>query len=418
MDTVTELGKKAKAAATVLGLANTGQKNRALEAIALALESNAAKILEANAEDLDKAAENGVPEAMRDRLMLNRERIGDIAQAVREVARLGDPVGRIIGGHTAPNGMTITKQTVPLGVVAMIYESRPNVTVDGAVLCLKSGNACILRGGKEAIHSNLALAAIMRGAIEKEGLPPDCIQLIEDTSRESASALMKLDDYVNLLFPRGGKGLIRSVLENSTVPVIETGAGNCHIYVDNEADLTMAVNILHNAKTSRPSVCNAVETLLVHEEIAADFLPAAALALAPSNVELRCCPRSLRILSDSGISAVPAHDSDWDEEYDDLILAVKTVSGIDEAIAHIGRYSTKNSEAIVTSNLEKAERFCAGVDSAAVYVNVSTRFTDGGEFGLGAEIGISTQKLHARGPMGLEHLTSYKYLVRGNGQVR
>lgn len=415
MNILTPMGQRAKAAASVVALATTEQKNAGLFAIASLLEERSASILAANALDMEKADDNGVSKAMQDRLLLTEQRIREIAEAVRYVAGLEDPVGKVLDGRTMQGGMQMLRRSVPLGVIAMIYEARPNVTVDGASLCLKSGNACILRGGKEAIHSNLALVALMREAVASTGLPADCIQLVEDTSRESATALMQLEGYVDLLFPRGGKGLIQSVVKNATVPTIETGAGNCHIYVDESADLPMAAAILDNAKTSRPSVCNAAETLLVHQNCAEAFLPMAAEALAHAKVELRCCPEALRILGDR---AVPATEADWETEYDDYILAVKVVEGLEEALAHIEAFSTRHSEAILTRDYSNAQAFCDRVDSAAVYVNASTRFTDGGEFGLGAEIGISTQKLHARGPMGLAHLTSYKYIINGNGQIR
>lgn len=415
MTDLIEMGKRARSSAAQLAVTLSGEKNKALLAIADALEQNSASVLAANALDMEAAKKNGMSSAMQDRLRLTEERLADIAAAVRYVESLEDPVGRITGGDIRPNGLVITKRTVPLGVVAMIYESRPNVTVDCAALSLKSGNACILRGGSEAIHSNNALVDLMRSAVESVGLPEDSIQLVKDTARETATQLMKLNGYVDLLIPRGGAGLIFTVVRNATVPVIETGAGNCHIFVDESADLAMATAILDNAKTSRPSVCNAVETLLVHKNIAEAFLPMAADALAHASVELRGCPETVRILGDK---AVPASDSDWAEEYDDYILAIKVVEGLDQAIAHIDAFSTRHSEAILTGSYENSKLFCDRVDSAAVYVNASTRFTDGGEFGLGAEIGISTQKLHARGPMGLSHLTSYKYIVQGAGQIR
>lgn len=415
MDTLIQMGQRAKAASSVLALATTEQKNAGLFAIASSLEEHSSSLLAANALDMEKADENGISKAMQDRLLLTESRVRDIAGAVRYVASLEDPVGKVLDGRTIQGGMRMIRRSVPLGVVAMIYESRPNVTVDGAALCLKSGNACILRGGKEAIHSNLALAALMREAVESTGLPADSIQLVEDTSRDSAAALMRLGGYVDLLFPRGNKGLIQSVMENATVPVVETGAGNCHIFVDESADLAMAASILDNAKTSRPSVCNAVETLLVHKAVAETFLPMAADALAHAKVELRGCRSAARIL---GSRVIPATEADWETEYDDYILAIRVVDGLEEALAHIAKWSTHHSEAIITQDYNNGQAFCDRVDSAAVYVNASTRFTDGGVFGLGAEIGISTQKLHARGPMGLAHLTSYKYIVNGNGQIR
>ena len=417
MSTLLEMGQKARLSAAALSTASSAQKNKALTAIADALETpgNMALVLAANAVDMSMAEENGISIAMQDRLYLTESRLRDIADAVRYVRGLEDPVGKVLDGHSAPNGLQIIRKTVPLGVIGLICESRPNVTVDCAALCLKSGNACILRGGKEAIHSNTALATLMRDAIETAGFQPDSIQLVTDTSRQSATELMQLKGYVDLLFPRGGKGLIRSVVENATVPTIETGAGNCHIFVDESADLAMAAQIVDNAKTSRPSVCNAVETVLVHRSVAEAYLPLMADAVAHANVELRGCPVTQSIL---GTRCIAATEADWDTEYEDFILSVKVVADLDEALAHIARYSTHHSEAIITTSLANANRFCDLVDSAAVYVNASTRFTDGGEFGLGAEIGISTQKLHARGPMGLSHLVSYKYVVSGNGQIR
>lgn len=409
------MGIKAKASAALLATQPSGVKDRALLAIADALETATPVITDANALDLEAAKENGMSAAMQDRLKLNVSRIKDIADAVRQLVRLPDPVGQVLGGDNRPNGLSITKVSVPLGVVGLIYESRPNVTVDCAALCLKSGNACILRGGSEAIHSNKALIRVIRSAIERASIPADAVQLIEDTARETTRELMSLEGYVDVLIPRGGAGLIQTVVKNATVPVIETGAGICHLYVDSNAGLEMAAEILDNAKTSRPSVCNAVETLLVHESVAARFLPMAAARLERSKVELRACERALAIL---GSSAAPASDEDWDTEYDDYILSVKVVDSLEEAISFIGRHSTHHSETIVTDSYENARIFTQQVDSAAVYVNASTRFTDGGEFGLGAEIGISTQKLHVRGPMGLSALTSYKYIVRGDGQIR
>jgi len=410
-----ELGKKAKAASRLLAAATTAQKNKALEAIAAAFESDkGTEILEANQVDLSVAKENGLSQALTDRLRLTPERLADISKGVREVAALPDPIGEIIGGGSRPNGLKIEKIRTSLGVVAMIFEARPNVTADAAALCLKSSNACILRCGKEAIHSCMALEKVMREALEETGLHPDCIQLIHDTSRQSAVDLMNLTSYVDVLIPRGGKGLIRSVAEQANVPVIETGAGNCHIYVDESAQIEMAVNICDNAKTSRPSVCNAVETVLVHSAIAPQFLPALQKALNTHQVELRGCPKTAALLP--GIQA--ATEEDYATEYDDYILALRVVDSMQEAIAHIQTYSTGHSEAIITENYSNAKAFTELVDSAAVYVNASTRFTDGGEFGFGAEIGISTQKLHARGPMGLTELCSSKYIVTGNGQIR
>lgn len=409
------MGAAAKAAERKLSIANTKMKNEALAAIRAALLENKARILAANAEDMNKAKENGLKPAFQDRLLLTADRIDGIAKGVADVVALPDPVGEVISMNDSPTGMTIGKKRVPLGVIGIIFESRPNVTVDAAVLCLKSGNACILRGGKEAIRSNTVLTDIMRESLEKIGLPADCVALVHDTSRESAKELMSLRGYIDVLIPRGGAGLIDSVVQNASVPVIETGRGNCHVYVDDDADFEMAANIVENAKCSRPSVCNAIETLLVSEKVADRFLPLILPRLKKYDVELRCDERAMRIL---GNAAIPAVEADWGTEYDDYILAVRVVSGIDEAMDHITRYGSGHSEAIVTNDYAKSQRFLREVDAAAVYVNASTRFTDGGEFGLGAEIGISTQKLHARGPMGLKELTSCKYVIYGNGQIR
>lgn len=414
MRIIDEMGKKAKAASRQLATAGE-LKNTALKAIAEALLSNMDRIIEANTIDLENGKANGLTPSLLDRLKLDEARVKGVAEGVLEVAALPDPIGTVISGSTRPNGMEITKIRVPLGVIGIIFEARPNVTVDAAVLCLKSGNAVILRGGKEAINSNKCLTAIMQDAIESAGLDRNCVQLIADTTRRSSVELMELTEYLDVLIPRGGKGLIRAVVENAKVPVIETGAGNCHVYVDESADIDMAANIIYNAKTSRPSVCNAIETILVHEKIAEKVLPAIKARLDEKNVELRGCEKTAAIL---GSCVVPADESDWETEYGDYILAVKVVSSIEEAIDHIAKYSTGHSECIVTSNYKNAKLFTSAVDSAAVYVNVSTRFTDGGMFGLGAEIGISTQKLHARGPMGLNELTSMKFVIEGDGQVR
>ncbi len=408
-------GKAARAASRRLAVCSTQEKNAALLAIARALNSQKDRILAANDRDMKNAVDSGMSRAMQDRLALTPERIDGIVEGVRQVVALPDPIGEAVSMLKRPNGLTIAQVRVPLGVIAMIYESRPNVTVDSAVLCLKSGNAVILRGGKEAFESNKVLVDIMREAIAESGLPADCISLVQDTSRESATELMRLHQYVDLLIPRGGAGLIRSVVENATVPVIETGVGNCHIYVDDSADLDMAVNIVRNAKCSRPSVCNAVETLLVSRSVAGSFLPMLKPRLDEYNVELRGDDETAAIL---GSVVVPASEEDWDTEYGDYILAIKIVSGIDEAMEHIAKYGTGHSEAIITSDYANSQRFLQEVDAAAVYVNASTRFTDGGEFGLGAEIGISTQKMHARGPMGLRELTSSKYIIYGSGQIR
>ncbi len=414
MRTIDIMGMQAKTASRQLAVAGE-KKNDALKAIAKALTENTAAIMAANQVDLDNGKANGLSAALLDRLKLDEGRIKGVADGVLEVAALSDPIGTVISGSTRPNGMNITKVRVPLGVIGIIFESRPNVTVDAAVLCLKSGNAVILRGGKEAIHSNKCLTSIMQEAIESVGLDRNAVQLIEDTTRQSSVELMELTEYLDVLIPRGGKGLIQAVVQNAKVPVIETGAGNCHVFVDESADIDMAANIIYNAKTSRPSVCNAIETILVHEKIAEKALPAIKARLDEKNVELRGCEKTRAILGDA---VKPAEESDWETEYGDYILAVKVVSSLEEATEHIAKYSTGHSECIVTQDYQNARKFTATVDSAAVYVNVSTRFTDGGMFGLGAEIGISTQKLHARGPMGLNELTSMKFIIEGEGQVR
>lgn len=415
MTYIETLGANAAAAKKSLISADTEKKNAALQKIAEALLAHSSEIIEANAADLKAARENGMSVSMQDRLMLNEDRIKGISDAVSELIKLEDPIGRVDNGSVRPNGLRITKVRVPMGVIGMIYESRPNVTADAATLCLKTGNAVILRGGKEAYNSNKCICNIMRDAVEKAGFPKDIIQFVDDTTREVTTELMKCNKYLDLLIPRGGAGLIRAVTRNATVPVIETGTGNCHIYIDNSADIEMGVNITDNGKTQRPSVCNALETLLVHKDIAEKFLPAVKAKLDEHKVELRGCPETVRILGDC---VTPATDDDYATEFGDYIMAVKVVNDIDEAIEHIGKYSTGHSECIVTNDLKNAEKFKQEVDSACVYVNASTRFTDGGMFGFGAEIGISTQKLHARGPMGLYEITSNKYLIDGNGQIR
>ncbi len=409
-----ELGRRAQDAELVLAASGTAERNAALEAIASALEANTAAILAANEKDMTLGREAGLREALLDRLLLTEARIRGCADGVRAAMALPDPLNLTLEETKRPNGLLIRKLTVPMGVIAVIYEARPNVTVDSAALCLKSGNAVLLRGGKEAKNSNEALAQIMRAALRSSGLPEDCIQLVDCESRESAKALMELRGYVDLLIPRGGAGLIRAVVENAKVPVIETGAGTCHVYVDRAADPDMAARILFNAKTSRPSVCNAAECVLIHRDIAQAFIPKMAASLARKNVEIRGDAAVCALLP----TAVPASDSDWGREFGDYILAARVVDSLEEAMAHIRKYGTKHSECIVTEDAAAAERFLRGVDAAAVYHNASTRFTDGGEFGLGAEIGISTQKLHARGPLGLRELTSTKYMIFGEGQVR
>lgn len=405
----------AKAASPLLASLTGERRNALILACADALENDIDAILAANARDLAAAEQNGVPPQMLDRLMLNEQRVRGVAASVREVAALPDPLG---AGEifTRPNGLTIRRVRVPLGVVAMIYEARPNVTVDAAVLCLKSGNCAVLRGGKEAIETNRVLICALRSALSANGLSPDCVGFIDDVTRDGTNALFEMKDSVDLLIPRGSKGLIRAVTENSKIPVIETGAGNCHLYVAPSADLDVAVKVAVNAKMQRPSVCNAIETILVHRDAAGAFLPAFAKAAQDYGkpLEIRGDEEVRAILP----SALPASEADWETEYDDLIVAVRVVASTGEAIEHINRYGTRHSEAIITRDIDEAERFRREIDAACVYVNASTRFTDGGEFGFGAEIGISTQKLHARGPMGMDALTTVKFLIDGNGQIR
>lgn len=415
MNYIEQLGKATKASKKSIATAGTAKKNEVLEKIAENLRKNIDVILKENEKDTAMAKENGITDAMVDRLRLTPERINDIADACIYLTGLNDPVGEVIEGYTRPNGMRITKTRVPMGVIGIIFESRPNVTVDAATLCIKSGNAAILRGGKEAINSNKILMDIMRESVEECGLPKDIIQLVEDTSRESSNQMMRANGYIDVLIPRGGKGLIKAVVENATVPVIETGSGNCHIYIDESADIDMAVSVTNNGKTQRPSVCNALETCLVHKSVAKEFLPKLMEEFKKFNVDVRGCERTVEILGE-GIK--PATEEDYATEFDDYIMAVKVVDDIDEAIEHISEYSTGHSECIITNDLKNAEKFQREIDSACVYVNCSTRFTDGGEFGFGAEIGISTQRLHARGPMGLRELTTMKYLINGDGQIR
>ncbi len=408
------MGANAKQAARFLMNAGA-KKNDALLAIADALVENAQAIIAANSIDLENGKAAGLSDSLLDRLRLDGGRILGMADGVRQVAAQPDPIGRVIEGRTLKNGLRMEKVTVPMGVIGIIFEARPNVTSDAAALCLKAGSAVILRGGKEAINSNKAIAEVMCSAIERVGFPRACIGLVTDTSRQSATELMQLSDYLDVLIPRGGAGLIKSVVENAKVPVIETGVGNCHIYVDESADIDMAASIIFNAKTSRPSVCNAIETVLVHQSIAEKALPVIKAELDKKNVEIRGCERTRAVL---GECVIPATENDYAVEFLDYILAVKVVDSLDDALDHIAKYSTGHSESIITNDYNAANKFTDGVDSAAVYVNASTRFTDGGEFGLGAEIGISTQKLHARGPMGLNELTSMKFIIRGNGQIR
>lgn len=411
---VTEKGRRAKEAAAQLAIIDSRVKDRALLAMAQALTDHAAAILAANRDDVAAGRAQGLSDALIDRLTLNEQRLAGMAEGLRQIAALPDPVGQVVAGWRRPNGLEIRQVRVPLGVIAMIYEARPNVTVDAAGLCLKAGNAVILRGGSEAIRSNRTITAVLAEAATTAGIPPAAVQLIETTDRAAVEALLKLNEYIDVIIPRGGAGLIRTVVANSTVPVIETGSGVCHTFVDASADLAMAADIAFNAKVSRPAVCNAMETLLVHRAVAAAFLPSLLARLHDAGVELRGCPETRQYHP----AVKPATEEDWAAEYLDLILAVRVVGSLDEALAHIARYGTHHSEAIVTRDYANARRFQREVDAAAVYVNASTRFTDGGEFGFGAEIGISTQKLHARGPMGLAELTSTKYLIDGQGQVR
>lgn len=415
MGIMTQLGAAAKQASRFLALQTEKQKNAALAAMADRLEADMELLLKANQLDLEAGRQNGLSDSLLDRLALCPERVRGMADGMRSVCSLPDPVGEVELDTSRPNGLHIQRVRVPMGVIGIIYEARPNVTADAAALCLKAGNAVILRGGKEAIHSNRAIAVSMRSALKEAGFPEDCVALVQDTSRETATEMMRCNEYLDLLIPRGGAGLIRAVVEQATVPVIETGVGNCHVYVDQTADLAMAAEIVYNAKTSRPSVCNACESLLVHREVAEKFLPMAAARLQEKSVELRGCERTCAILGDR---AVLASEEDHATEFLGYILSIKVVDSLQEAIDHIARYSSGHSECIVTQDEEAANAFLRAVDSAAVYVNASTRFTDGGEFGFGAEIGISTQKLHARGPMGLRELTSTKYLIHGDGQIR
>lgn len=414
MSSLISLGKKAKEASYILGNLSSKDKNDALYAMADFLIENSKVIIEANKKDLETSRIKGTSESMLDRLALNEARIEGMANGLRQVAALEDPVGEVLGMWTRPNGLQIGKKRVPMGVIGIIYEARPNVTSDAAGLCFKSGNAVILRGGSEAINSNKAIAEALREGLKSVGLVEDAVQLVEDTSREVATEMMKLNDYIDVLIPRGGAGLIKAVVNNATVPVIETGTGNCHIYVDEDCDFEMAKNIIINAKTSRPSVCNAAEKLLINEKIAGKFMPIIFEELRENGVEIRG-DESLKALDDS---VILASEEEWYNEYLDYTIGVKIIKDIDEAINHINKFGSGHSEAIVTKSYEASQIFLQKVNSAAVYVNASTRFTDGEEFGFGAEIGISTQKLHARGPMGLKELTTIKYIIFGNGQIR
>ena len=413
MSRLIEMGKAAKDASVILAKLKTPEKNRALNACADALEKNMDRVLEVNKKDVEAAVANGIKGAFIDRLTLTEDRVRGMADGLRDVAKLDDPIGEVLYMKTLDNGLIIGQKRVPMGVIGIIFEARPNVTADAFGLCLKAGSATILRGGKEAFGSNTTVVNIFRETLESIGLPADCVQMVEDTSRETATEMMRLNGYIDVLIPRGGAGLIQSVVQNSTVPVIETGTGNCHTYVDESADLDMAVRIVINAKTQRPGVCNACESLLVHEAVADKFIPMVSKALKEKNVEIR---GDKKFIDEGG--AVPATDYDWGTEYSDLIISARVVKDIDEAIAHIRKYGTNHSECIVTESYTNAQKFLDEVDAAAVYVNASTRFTDGGQFGFGAEIGISTQKLHARGPMGLKEMTTTKYIIYGNGQIR
>ena len=414
MFSLNEMGKSAVEAKGILAGLSTEQKNQALRCAAGKLIEQTEYLLEANQQDMKQAVANGMNPGLQDRLRLNPQRIQAIAEGLKQIAELPDCLGEVVESFERPNGLKLQKVRVPLGVIGIIYEARPNVTADAFGLCFKTGNAVILKGGSDALYSNKAIVKVLREALDFSGITPDAIQLIEDTDREVTREFMKLKTYVDVLIPRGSAGLIQSVVENSTIPVIETGTGNCHVFVDKDADIEMAVKIIFNAKTQRVGVCNACESLVVHNEIKERFLPALAQALKEKNVELRGDERVCEVLSD----CAPATEEDYGKEYLDYILSLKTVDSVDEAIAHINRYGTKHSECIVTENEENAAKFLNAIDAACVYWNASTRFTDGFEFGFGAEIGISTQKLHARGPMGLRELTTYKYQIRGNGQVR
>ena len=408
------LGRNAKEAEIVLRNLDTAKKNQVLEAVADSLVADSKALLTANAIDVENGRKNQMPEGLVDRLMLTEARIASMAEGLRQVAALEDPIGEVTGMKKRPNGLLIGQKRVPLGVIGIIYEARPNVTADAFALCFKTGNVVILKGGSDAIHSNTAIVDCIRRTLDENGITKDAIQLISDTSRETAGEFMKMNEYVDVLIPRGGKGLIKAVVNNSTIPVIETGTGNCHIYVDESADLQMAADIVMNAKTQRVGVCNACESLLVHEKVKDAFLPVLAERLRTKNVEMRADEEAKALIPD----AVTATEEDWGTEYLDYILSIKVVGSADEAIRHINRYNAGHSEAIITRDYNNAQKFLDEVDAAAVYVNASTRFTDGFEFGFGAEIGISTQKLHARGPMGLLALTSTKYIIYGNGQIR
>ena len=408
------IGTNARTAEPFMRNLSTAKKNEVLRAVAAKLVEDQADIIAANEKDMEKGRKNGMPSGLLDRLMINEARIAGMAEGLNQIADLDDPIGEVPGMKRRPNGLLIGQQVVPLGVIGIIYEARPNVTADAFGLCFKTGNVVVLKGGSDAINSNIAIVKVIRCVLKEMGVAEDAVQLIEDTSRETTTAFMKLSEYIDVLIPRGGAGLIKAVVNNSTIPVIETGTGNCHIYIDESADMDMALNIVFNAKTQRIGVCNACESLVVHEKVMGKFLPALETRLKQKSVELRGDAKACSILPD----ITRATDEDWGKEYLDYILSIKTVSNIDEAIAHINKYNTKHSEAIITKDYDNAQKFLKEVDAAAVYVNASTRFTDGFEFGFGAEIGISTQKLHARGPMGLKALTTTKFIIYGNGQCR
>ena len=414
MENLEKIGKEVKQTTRILNSMSTKKKNEALIKVAQNIVNSEKAILEANQKDIEHAVKNNMKESLVDRLKLDSKRIFAMAEGIKKIADLSDPIGETIEGKTLENGLEILKKRVPIGVIAIIYESRPNVTSDAFALCFKTGNAVILRGGSDAINSNIAIVKVIRNALKDLNIPENSVYLIQDIERETTKKLMKLNEYVDVLIPRGGAGLIKTVVENSTIPVIETGTGNCHIYVDETADFDMALNIIENAKTQRTGVCNACESLVINKTIAKDFIPALVDRLSKKNVEIRGDKLSCEISN----KIIQATEEDWGYEYLDLIISVKTVPNLEEAIEHINTYSTKHSESIITKDYENAHKFLNEIDSSSVYVNASTRFTDGSEFGLGAEIGISTQKLHARGPMGLKELTTTKYLIYGNGQIR
>lgn len=414
MEDIVNKARDTKAASQVLASASTAQKDAFLKSLVKHLDSDRGYILSENKKDMKNGKEAGMAGPLLDRLMLDDRRIDGMIKSIEQIIELSDPIGQVTCMNRMPNGLLIGQMRVPLGVIGIIYEARPNVTVDASSLCIKSGNAVILRGGSEAINSNVSLVCSIKKALVEAGLPEGCVSVVEDTSREAVNRLMKMNEYIDVLIPRGGAGLIKATIENSTIPVIQTGVGNCHVYVDSFADLDMAEKIVINAKVSRPGVCNAAEKLLVHKDAADAFIPRIIESLRKNGVQIKGCERTRKIVND----VIPAEEDDWYREYLDYIIAVKIVDSVDEAISHVNKYGTRHSEAIVTENYSNAQKFLSSVDAAAVYVNASTRFTDGFEFGLGAEIGISTQKMHARGPMGLKELTSTKYIIYGSGQTR